>query len=31
MKCDNCGKFTKDSDIIHVHGEYDESWTECVS
>ena len=30
MKCDTCGKFTKENDLIHVCGEYEETWTECV-
>jgi len=29
MKCDSCGKFRRDEDIIGIMGENDESWTEC--
>ena len=25
MKCDTCGKFSKESDIVHVCGEYGEN------
>lgn len=29
MKCDSCGKFRKEEDIIGVWGEGNEQWTEC--
>ena len=30
MKCDSCGKFRKIEDLIHIWGENEEIWTECI-
>lgn len=30
LRCDACGKFRKETDLVLIGGEYDEEWIECI-